>query len=197
MFDRLVSHDSLRAMCIAAYWLSDVSWTISGYAIRRAGELNLSLNFNRIVGAGRSDDNAADCLRLWYILYVCDQHLATIYGRSPIVQEDLSLNKCESFLKCPTATETDTRLVSQVRLLLILNKIRSFFGPYTGNSVSEECIGQIIDFDYQLDQWFEHWTGVIPGKTLRRFGFSFSSFSFSFLSSLAASSTPTMSANPL
>ena len=36
MFDRSVNMDYLRALCVASYWLSDMSWMLSGYAIRRA-----------------------------------------------------------------------------------------------------------------------------------------------------------------
>lgn len=164
MFDRLISLDSLRAMCIASYWLSDISWTTSGYAIRRAGEFNLSHSFSRVMAEGSED--AADCLRLWYILYVCDQHLATIYGRSPIVQEDFSLDKCETFLSCGAATVSDTRLVSQVSLLLIFSKIRAVFGPYTGSSISQEYLGHIERFDFELGQWFAKWSGQIQGKRI-------------------------------
>lgn len=160
MFDRLINLDSLRAMCIASYWLSDISWTTSGYAIRRAGEFNLSHSFSRVLAEGTED--AADCLRLWYILYVCDQHLATIYGRSPIVQEDFSLEKCETFLGCGAATVSDTRLVSQVSLLLIFSKIRGVFGPYAGSSISHD---RIASFEFQLDEWFGKWYGEIQGKT--------------------------------
>lgn len=36
MFNRSVNLDYLRALCVASYWLSDMSWMLSGYAIRRA-----------------------------------------------------------------------------------------------------------------------------------------------------------------
>lgn len=161
MFDRRISVETLRAMCIASYWLSDISWTMSGYAIRRAVEFNLSHSFDRVMAEG--SEEAADRLRLWYILYVCDQHLATIYGRPPVVQEDFSLHKSEAFLRCSAATVSDIRLISQVTLLLIFSKIRGVFGPYTGNPIPQEYLGHIVDFNYQLEQWYTKWTGEIQG----------------------------------
>ncbi|TQN63754.1 Transcriptional activator of proteases prtT, partial [Colletotrichum shisoi] len=78
----LVNRDYLRATCVASYWLSDVSWMLSGYAIRRAAECNLH---NSYAGAiEEKSEEAADGARLWYTLNICDQHLATLYGRRAI-----------------------------------------------------------------------------------------------------------------
>ena len=49
MFDRRIDLDHMRAMCIGSYWLHDLSWTLSGYAIRRATEINLSKSFHRVI----------------------------------------------------------------------------------------------------------------------------------------------------
>jgi hypothetical protein len=161
MFDRLVHRDSLRAMCVAAYWLSDISWMVSGYAIRRAAEFNLHNSFSRVMVENSED--AADCLRLWYILYICDQHLATLYGRPSIVEEDFSLQGCEKFLGCSVSTDQDRRLVSQVSLLLIFRKIRELFGPDTGKPTPQVYLNQIASFNRQLDQWIGQWSSTLKG----------------------------------
>ena len=36
MFERKIDMEYLRALVLGSYWLSDISWTLSGYAIRRA-----------------------------------------------------------------------------------------------------------------------------------------------------------------
>jgi hypothetical protein len=167
MFDRLVHRDALRAMCVAAYWLSDISWMVSGYAIRRAAEFNLHNSFSRVMMENSED--AADCLRLWYILYICDQHLATLYGRPSIVQEDFSLQGSERFLDCTVATDQDHRLVSQVQLLLIFRKIRELFGPDTGKPLPQVYLNQIANFNRQLDQWVGHWSSTLKGAQLLAF----------------------------
>jgi hypothetical protein len=160
MFDRLINRDSLRAMCIAAYWLSDISWTISGYAIRRAGDVNLSHSFNRVMAEdGSHSESDADCLRLWYILYICDHHLAILYGRQPIVRDDFSIRGCERFTK----TEEDIRLVSQVSLLLIFGEMRNLFGQSAEGPLPEEYLGLITNFERQLDLWHDTWTARIIG----------------------------------
>lgn len=47
MFSRYHSVDDVRAPCIAAFWLSEVSWKLSGQAIRIATELNIRQSFAR------------------------------------------------------------------------------------------------------------------------------------------------------
>lgn len=162
MFERRVDRDYLRAMCIASYWLSDMSWMLSGYAIRRAAECNLHNSHSRVIT--EQTEEAADCARLWYILYICDQHLATLYGRPSIVQEDSSIQGWESFLESPVANDEDKRLASQVSLLSILSSVRELFGPDKGEPIPKVYLNQITHFNRQFDQWIGHWSGAIHGE---------------------------------
>ena len=61
------SLDDLRALCIGAFWLADVSWMLSGYAVRIATELNLHQCCRKAVQGSPEHKEQA---RLWYILYV-------------------------------------------------------------------------------------------------------------------------------
>ncbi|KAK1569622.1 uncharacterized protein LY79DRAFT_528382 [Colletotrichum navitas] len=160
MFDRRVNRDYLRAMCVASYWLSDMSWMLSGYAIRRAAECNLHNSYIRTIE--EKSEEAADDARLWYILNICDQHLATLYGRPAIVQEDSSMQQWESFLESPVSTEEDKRLTSQVALLGIIGSIRELFGPDKGRPTPRAYVHQIAHFNKQLDQWIKHWSDALP-----------------------------------
>lgn len=162
MFERRVDRDYLRAMCVASYWLSDMSWMLSGYAIRRAAECNLHTSHSRLLTD--PSEEAADCARLWYILYICDQHLATLYGRPSIVQEDASIQGWESFLASPVSNDEDKRLASQVALLGILRSIRELFGPDNGQPIPRVYLNQIAHFNRQLDQWIGHWSNTLLGK---------------------------------
>ncbi|TKW52552.1 Transcriptional activator of proteases prtT [Colletotrichum tanaceti] len=160
MFDRRVDRDYLRAMCVASYWLSDVSWMLSGYAIRRAAECNLHNSYARAIE--EKSEEAADGARLWYILNICDQHLATLYGRPAIVQEDSSMQQWESFLGSPVSTEEDKRLASQVALLGVIGSIRELFGPDKGHPTPRAYVHQITQFSKQLDHWIKHWSETLP-----------------------------------
>ncbi|KAF4948999.1 hypothetical protein FGADI_9284 [Fusarium gaditjirri] len=112
IFERRLSRDYLRALCIGCYWLSDLSWMLSGHAIRRAAEFDLHNSYDRAIEKASTED--AQCARIWYILCVCDQQLATQYGRPSIVQEDPSTQGATDFLHCAVSHEEDRRLLSQV-----------------------------------------------------------------------------------
>ncbi|ORX92647.1 hypothetical protein BCR34DRAFT_500561 [Clohesyomyces aquaticus] len=156
MFDRRIDRDHLRAMCIGSYWLHDISWTLSGYAIRRATEVNLNSNFHRVIA--ENSEEAMDCMRIWYVLYICDHHLSILYGRPSIVREDFSISGWEELMKSPVFTESDKRLVSQMALLIIMSNVRELFGPDTGEPVPRAFAPQLMTFSRQIDQWMGYWT---------------------------------------
>lgn len=163
MFDRRIDRDHLRAMCIGSYWLSDISWTLSGYAIRRATEVNLNANYRRAIA--ESNEDAADCMRLWYTLYICDQHLSILYGRPSIIREDFSIQGWETLLRALWVTDSDRRLISQAALLIIMRNVQELFGPDTGSPVPSAYAAQIVNFSRQLDQWVGHWSTNIPSMS--------------------------------
>ncbi|OAA63765.1 Transcription factor [Niveomyces insectorum RCEF 264] len=169
LFSRHIDRDYLRALCIASYWLSDMSWTLSGYAIRRAAELNLAGYHRRAVEEGSED--AVDSIRLWYVLYICDQHLSTLYARPPIIGDDAALRGWEAFVQAPAASDEDRRLVSQVALLNIVHNIRELFGPDTNEPVPPLYVMQIATFARQLDRWLAHWSAALPERHERIGGF--------------------------
>jgi hypothetical protein len=155
MFDRRIDKDHLRALCVGAYWLHDISWTLSGYAIRRATEVNLSHNYHHVLSNGNAE--AMDCVRIWYVLYICDHHLSILYGRPSIVREDTTIYDWESLLKYPGCTEADKRMFSRMALLIISSNIRELFGPDTGQPLSQTFAPQLMDFSRQIDHWMDFW----------------------------------------
>ncbi|KAK7717261.1 hypothetical protein SLS64_002751 [Diaporthe eres] len=159
IFDRRVGRDHLRALCVASYWLSDISWTLSGMAIRRATEINLSGNYQKVLMEGGED--AADSLRLWYNLFICDRNLSTLYCRQTLVCEDASIQGWEQFLKTPVATDHDKRLMSQVSLHLILTSIHELFGPDNGVMIPPAFSLQIAHYSRQLDHWVGVWSTTL------------------------------------
>ena len=162
MFDRCTSRDYLRAMCVASWWLGDISWMISGHAIRRASECNLHNQLGQ--AAEKQDEDAADGARLWLILRVCDQRLATLHGRPALMHEDPSPAEIESFLQSPLSSPQDSRLMGQVALLSIFKSIRELFGPDKGKPIHRAYLHQVAHFNKQLDNWLDHWSNIVSGK---------------------------------
>lgn len=169
MFDRRLDQDCMRAMCIASYWLHDLSWMLSGYAIRRAMEVNLSSSYKRVLE--NNDEDAMNSVRIWYVLYICDRHLSILYGRPSIVRDDLSVSGWEDVLKSSMCTESDKRLISQMALLFIMGNARELFGPDTGEPIATAFASHLIKFSRQIDQWAGYWSTELlskpPHTTLR------------------------------
>ncbi|KAI8933494.1 hypothetical protein NX059_009232 [Plenodomus lindquistii] len=165
MFDRHMDQDSMRAMCIAAYWLHDLSWMISGYAIRRAMELNLSSNYHRVLKSNNED--AMNNLRIWWVLYMCDRHLSILYGRPSIMRDDVSIAGWEKLITKPIFTESDKRLTSQMVLLIIMGNVRDLFGPDNGEPIPEAFAPKLMAFSLQLDHWIGFWSTELLSKSWR------------------------------
>jgi hypothetical protein len=158
MFVRRTDREYLRAMCIGSYWLSDISYTLCGHAIRRAMGINLSSNYYRVLNDGSED--AADCLRLWYMLYICDQHLSILYGRPTTIRiDDPSLQGWERYLEVRVAVEQDRRTASQVAIMVIMGSVREFFERHSRNTqtLPQSLTEHIASFDRQIDRWVETW----------------------------------------
>ncbi|KAM0358631.1 hypothetical protein ACHAPZ_000465 [Fusarium culmorum] len=161
MLQRQGDRDYFRALAIASYWLSDLSWTLSGHAIRRAAECNIHNSYSHAIKD--QSEEAMDSARIWSILYICDQHLAILYDRPAIIQDDWLTQDWEGILNCPLATDQDERLMSQVELMGVLRNIRRLFGPDKGEEVPRLYLSQIGHYHRQLDQWIAKWTARLPG----------------------------------
>jgi hypothetical protein len=163
MFERRIDMEYLRALVIGSYWLSEIAFTLSGYAIRRASEFYLSQCYDQIVDAIKYPDKyetqqlqkAMDGLRLLYLLYICDHHLSILYGRQSILRDNLRcITGWEAYLDSSLATDSDKRIASQVSLVLVMNQIRESFGPEeTASVLPASAAAKIALFGRDLDNW--------------------------------------------
>ncbi|KAL3292809.1 fungal specific transcription factor [Colletotrichum asianum] len=124
MFSRYHSIDDVRGLCIAAFWMSEVSWKLSGHAIRIATELNIHQSFTAALDGNKEHFLRA---RLWYMLYVCDHHFSIAYGRPPMIAESIQIREHELFIASPFANALDARILSQVNLMQILTRVYDRF----------------------------------------------------------------------
>ncbi|RDW58887.1 hypothetical protein BP6252_13363 [Coleophoma cylindrospora] len=172
MFDRHLSAEYLRALCIGSYWLSDISWTLSGMAVRRAGDFHLHKYYYKALSTtdtssptGRPDPAESlvsmDRARLWYLLYICDQHLSILYNRAPMIREEETILGWKAYSECSDSTDSDMRISSQVALLLILSQIRDLFGTDTSEPIPRAFATHISSFSQQLDKWLAQWSTAL------------------------------------
>ena len=163
MFERRIDLEYIRGLVIGAMWLSDISWTLSGYAIRRASEFNLSQYYYQVVDSHKDPENytpeqlekAMDGVRVMYLLYLLDHHLSLLFGRSSIMRDNENyITGWEAYLTCPISTDADKRIASQVTLACLMNQIRERFGTEGAASMLPvSCVSKIASFEHELDNW--------------------------------------------
>ncbi|KAK6379115.1 hypothetical protein LTS17_006819 [Exophiala oligosperma] len=182
MFERKIDMEYLRALVLGSYWLSDISWTLSGYAIRRASEFHLRQYYHEISESVKSPEKvdqeklqeAIDGIRVLYLLYICDHHLSILYGRSSIMRDNESyITGWEAYLACSLSTDADRRIAGQICLMYLMNQIRESLGPEdTGSVLPASALTKIAGFERDLDDWIarfsrhnpSQWIGNWPNK---------------------------------
>ncbi|KAI9928907.1 hypothetical protein MW887_001300 [Aspergillus wentii] len=146
--------DDIRGLCVGAFWLSELSWKLSGHAVRIATELGLHQSYQKLI---RGKNDQYERAQLWYLLYVCDHHFSIAYGRPPVMHEDQAIKNCETFLQSPMVVPGDIRLLAQVALFMILTEAYRMFGTDTEQALTEEDFGQLRVYNVAVDQWRLLW----------------------------------------
>lgn len=146
--------DDIRGLCVGAFWLSELSWKLSGHAVRIATELGLHQSYQKMI---RGHNDQYERAQLWYLLYVCDHHFSIAYGRPPVIHEDVAIKNHEVFLQSPMAVPGDIRLVAQVALFMILTEAYRMFGSDAEQPLTEEDFGQLRIYNVAVDQWRLLW----------------------------------------
>lgn len=174
--------DYVRALCISSFWLADASRILSSDAIRRAADMRLHRSFDtalqgasqgasggggvprgvQTVAADQGESAAAaDRVRLWYLLFVCDQHLSILHNRDSLLRSDKDIAiGWESFLHRAETTESDVRILSQVSLLLIMAQARDVLGSDNESQLPPSMSNQIQGYSRQLDRWFSKFSAL-------------------------------------
>ncbi|KAJ5883422.1 uncharacterized protein N7473_010308 [Penicillium subrubescens] len=183
-FRRLVSrslfekHDLeyVRALCISSFWLSDASRILTSDAIRRAADMRLHRSFDhlstpmdpRLLPRGAHAlstpiEVAAmkDRVRLWYLIFISDQHLSILHNRDPLLRNDKDIAMSwETFLARDDTTDSDIRLISQVALLVIMSQVRDLLGSDKEARLPQSLSNQITHYSRQLDRWFAKFLAI-------------------------------------
>lgn len=158
MFDRRHQLDDVRALCIGAFWLADLSWKLSGHAVRIATELGIHQSFRKALAGSPEHFERA---RLWYLLYVCDHHFSIAYGRPPVIHDHEPMREWELFASNSQAIEGDSRVCSQVSLFIVLTRVYNCYEADAEKEISDENLGKLAAFNEDLDQWCARWTNKL------------------------------------
>ncbi|GAM36902.1 hypothetical protein TCE0_022f06363 [Talaromyces pinophilus] len=144
----------VRALCIGAFWLPDLSWSLAGAAVRLATELQLHKSFFKAL---HGDQQHYIRTRLYYHVYACDHHASIPFGRPPMTRECEAIREARKFLSCEYATEDDSRLVSQVCRWSVLSNIYDTFGVDVDRPLSDTEVPSLRKFNLALDNLRAEW----------------------------------------
>ncbi|KAL5049339.1 hypothetical protein BDW71DRAFT_217481 [Aspergillus fruticulosus] len=167
----------IRALCISSFWLADASRILCSDAIRRAADMRLHRSFDALfedrtsIGhapgtsvtspSAQNPASATDRVRLWYLLFVCDQHLSILHNRDSLLRSDKGIAMgWETYLHCAETTESDVRILSQVSLLLVMGQVRDVLGSDNQTPLPPALASQILNYSRQLDKWYTKFSGL-------------------------------------
>ncbi|OAA58214.1 Fungal specific transcription factor [Cordyceps fumosorosea ARSEF 2679] len=157
-FSKDVSVDDIRALCIGAFWLGEVAWTLVGTAVRMATELQLHKAFFRAL---RGDRKAYLHARLYYLVYICDHHFSIPFGRPPLTRQCEAIRSVRRFLDLPretTATaEEDARLVSHVLRWTVLSDAVDSFGVDVNRPLGDADLPALRRYNIAMDTLRAEW----------------------------------------
>lgn len=154
-FSRRNTVDDIRGLCVGAFWLSGISWTCIGAAVRISTEVQLHRS---IFKALQGDRKHYLRTRLYYLVYVCDHHFSVPYGRPPMTREDDAIRAASQFLETENAVEDDARLVSQVYFWSVGSDIYETFGVDVERPLDLRMIEPLRRYGIRLDNLRADWT---------------------------------------
>lgn len=162
--------EDLRGLVVASFGLSDISWSVSGLAIRRALEVDLQNTFGAIsrsegadakpdiqVRQASENETAVERMKLWYLLYICDQHLSILYARTPMLGAEESIRNFETHLNAMPDPVCSQRIMSQVSLLRILRTASDLFGVDSTERIPVVFKSQLDSLNIEIDAWAGKW----------------------------------------
>ena len=151
-FSKTNTVDDVRALCIGAFWLSDLSWALASAAVRIALELQLHKSFLKL-----GDRQHYLRARLYFLVYACDHHFSVFYGRPPMTTECEAARGVRKLLDCEYATEDDARLVSQVLRWNISSQVFHTFGVDVDKPLSDSEIPHVRRLSIAMDSLRAEW----------------------------------------
>lgn len=154
-FSRRNTVDDIRGLCIGAFWLSGISWTCIGAAVRISTEIQLHRS---IFKALANDRQHYERTRLYYLVWICDHHFSIAYGRPPMTRQDDAIRASLQFLETEHAVEDDARLLSQVQYWAVGSDIYEAFGVDVDRPLDLAMIEPLRRHAIKLDEIRANWT---------------------------------------
>ncbi|KAF9252319.1 hypothetical protein DTO013E5_1246 [Penicillium roqueforti] len=150
--------DDVRALCIGALWLNEVSTALNSLAVRISTELDLHRCITKMPHTKRA---CYDRTRLYWLVYLCDHHCSLIHGRPPLTRDFFSLRRPRDFLQSYFTNASDLSLISQVELWSISSRVFDMFGADIEYSAASQRSNKLTQLSAAYDIWLEEWLAML------------------------------------
>jgi hypothetical protein len=102
-----------------------------------------------------------DRTRLYFLVYICDHHYSLSHGRPPMTRELRSLKTPRALLQSEFSTPSDPKLISQVELWGISNRVFEVFGADIQNPSIRSRSTELDQLSSAYDRWRHEWLEVL------------------------------------
>ncbi|KAH8646161.1 hypothetical protein BX600DRAFT_503807 [Xylariales sp. PMI_506] len=158
LFSDHYTFDDVRALCIGAFWLHDVSSALNGLAVRIATQLDLHRCITKMPHTKRA---CYDRTRLFFLVYLCDHHCSLAYGRPPMTRELRTLTSPTIFLQSEFSTAADLNLICQVELWSISRRVFDHFGADIESTIVRQRAAELERISAAYETWYQEWLQVL------------------------------------
>lgn len=163
LFLHSYTFDDVRAVCIGAMWLSDMSSSLGAIAVRMSGKLNLHRCITKMPHTKRA---CYERTRLYFIVYIVDHHCSLNHGRPPMTRELSSLKAPRALLQAEFATPKDLCLVSHMELWSISTQVFDVFGADIESSFNQMQATELQRLNNSYDEWYREWTEILTLRNM-------------------------------
>ncbi|KAK2731470.1 hypothetical protein FQN55_004669 [Onygenales sp. PD_40] len=155
MFRHRLGLEDIKALCMGSYWLGDMTWILSALVGRKATALQYHTSH---LNQPTTDREGFFKSQMWLLIYLANEQISLLRGAPP-ASVDRDFVNWEAHLASPYSGEIDLRLCSHIDLLILLSRVRQFYGVDTMKPIPQHMIPQLRDFLTQLDHWNHAWIG--------------------------------------
>ncbi|KAK9453593.1 hypothetical protein V1511DRAFT_503978 [Dipodascopsis uninucleata] len=162
IFRPQIGVEDIRAFCVGSYWLSDMTWMLSGIGMHKAMSMQYHRDHFNQPNTGREGFVKS---QLWLFLYLSHEQISLIQGVPPSGYTR-DFVKWEQHMQSTFSTHADLRCCSHIDLLLILSRARELYGLDTTKPIPAMFIPQLREFNLQVDRWAALWSGKLERHNL-------------------------------
>ncbi|PGH23194.1 hypothetical protein AJ80_02724 [Polytolypa hystricis UAMH7299] len=155
IFRQRIGLEDIKALCMASYWLGDMTWILSALVVRKAISMQYHMTH---LSQPNTDKEGFIRSQMWLLIYLANEQVSLLRG-APASSVDRDFINWEAHMSSPYSGEIDLRLVSHIDLLLLLSHVRQLYGIDTMKPIPPHLVPQLHDFMARLDHYGQTWMG--------------------------------------